>query len=267
MSAIDPARVAGFIREVAEIDILPRFRQLKSGDIQEKSGPKDLVTIADIEAERRLGPMLTAYLPGSIAVGEEAASADPSLVDRVGGDAPVWLIDPVDGTLNFSEGDERFCVMVALVRGGRAVAAWIHDPLTNRTTIAERGGGAWTEGERLQVAPAVPPERMTGLLTIRLFDPATRERLRDRRPRLAKATTLRCAGHEYLHLASGQAHLGLYYRLLPWDHAPGTLIHAEAGGYAAMLDGRPYAPTVHAGGMLVTPDRESWGEAKALLFG
>jgi fructose-1,6-bisphosphatase/inositol monophosphatase family enzyme len=226
-----------------------------------------LVTVADIEAERRLAPMLTAYLPGSIAVGEEAASADPGLIDRVGGDAPVWLIDPVDGTLNFSEGNERFCVMVALVRGGRAVAAWIHDPIYNLTTVAEIGGGAWIGSERLRVAPAVPPERMTGLLTIRLFDPETRERLRERRKRLAKTLTLRCAGHEYLHLASGQVHLGLYYRLLPWDHAPGTLIHAEAGGYAAMLDGRPYAPTVHAGGLLVVPDRESWAEAKALLFG
>lgn len=267
MSGIDPARVAAAIRNVAEIDILPRFRQLKSGDIREKTGPKDLVTVADIEAERRLGPMLTALLPGSVAVGEEAVSADPSVINSLKGDAPVWLIDPVDGTLNFSEGDERFCVMVALVRQGRTVAAWIHDPLPNRTAIAELGGGAWFGTERLRVAAAGTPETMTGLLTIRLFDPATRERLRERRTRLGTAKTLRCAGHEYLQLAQGTAHLGLYYRLLPWDHAPGGLIHAEAGGYAAMLDGRPYAPTIHEGGMLLAPDRESWQTLKALLFG
>ncbi|MBM3573671.1 MAG: inositol monophosphatase, partial [Alphaproteobacteria bacterium] len=87
-----------------------------AGDIKEKTGPKDLVTIADVEAERRLGPVLTDLLPGSVVIGEEAASADPTVLNRLAGEAPVWLIDSVDGTLNFSEGDPRFCVMVPLAR-------------------------------------------------------------------------------------------------------------------------------------------------------
>ena len=58
----------------------------------------------------------------------------------------------------------------------------------------------------------------------------------------------------------------LYYRLRPWDHAPGILVHAEAGGYAARLNGDPYAPLVRTGGLLVAPSPEEWSRM-AGLFG
>ncbi len=93
MSLIDPTRVTGLIREVTEAVILPRFRNLEQGEVKEK-GPNDLVTVADTDAERLLTARLIEMLPGSTVVGEEAVAADAKVLERLKGDAPVWILDP-----------------------------------------------------------------------------------------------------------------------------------------------------------------------------
>ena len=69
-------------------------------------------------------------------------------------------------------------------------------------------------------------------------------------------------------VAGGHAHLLVYNKLMPWDHAPGWLIHAEAGGYAAQFDGGAYDPARHrTGGLICAPDRASWDAAREALLG
>src|SRR5262245_52401902 len=115
--AIDLESVDELIRAVAAEQILPRFRRLASHEVHEKS-PGNLVTIADVEAERALTRELRQRLPGSVVVGEEAVAADPQVLDLLGGEAPVWILDPVDGMMNFTRSVARFAVMVALSRRG-----------------------------------------------------------------------------------------------------------------------------------------------------
>src|SRR5215475_8172836 len=100
---VDLARVTALIEETAALEILPRFQKLAAGEIREKT-PGDFVTVADEAAEARLAPLLSALLPGSLVLGEEAAAADAKLLDRLLDTQPVWVIDPVDGTGNFAEG-------------------------------------------------------------------------------------------------------------------------------------------------------------------
>ena len=100
---IDMDHVSGLIRAAVEAKILPRFRNLAAGDVAQK-GPNDPVTIADIEAEEMLSRLLLETYPGTLVVGEELVSREPATLDALLGDTPVWVIDPVDGTLNFSEG-------------------------------------------------------------------------------------------------------------------------------------------------------------------
>lgn len=106
------------IRQAAAAEIMPRFRQLAAHEIDQKSGPHDLVTDADRKAEEFLTEALTALLPGSVVVGEEAVHADPASYGAIGGTAPVWIVDPVDGTRQFVHGDSGFCTLVALVLDG-----------------------------------------------------------------------------------------------------------------------------------------------------
>src|ERR1700731_1048544 len=125
---MDLDRIAGIIRETAAVEILPRFRMLAAEDIREKK-PGDPVTIADLEPERRLIRELQAALPGSVALGEESVAADPARLDLLSGAAPVWVIDPIDGTNNFAKGDPRFAVIVAHVVRGVTEAGWLYDPI------------------------------------------------------------------------------------------------------------------------------------------
>lgn len=253
----DSARIAALIREVAASEILPRFRKLTAGEVTMKQ-PGQLVTIADIEAERRLSSLLGDVLPNSVVVGEEGVAADPGRLGAVAGEAPVWLVDPVDGTQNFAEGSPVFATMVALLVGGRAVASWIYDPIADRMAIAEAGAGAFLDGEPLRAAPAAPLTEMTGR-----FGGGTAKRLRGQ---TGHTFYLRCAAHEYLRLAAGTAHFALFRRLYPWDHAPGELMCREAGAFARRLDGSPYVPgEIHAS-LLVAPDQESWQALRALIL-
>ena len=263
---VDLDRIAGILREVAAAEIAPRFRQLSTDDVRHKS-PGDLVTVADEAAERVLSQRLTDLAPGTVVVGEEAAAADPAVLDRLSHEAPAWVIDPVDGTANFAAGMPLFAIMLSLVRDGAARAAWILDPLTDVMAMAEEGGGAWSDGQRLSVAPAEEPAKMSGAVGYRYGRRPLVRKIAGRSHRVGPTFTLRCAGQEYLALLRAQSHFSIYHRILPWDHAAGQLLHAEAGGYSARLDGSPYRPTVFDGGLLLAPDRTSWNAIHAVLVG
>ncbi|WP_029007948.1 inositol monophosphatase family protein [Azospirillum halopraeferens] len=263
----EPDRVDAILREVAEADILPYFRQLTADQVRQKSRQDDLVTVADEAAERSLTRRLSALVPGSVVVGEEAVAADRGVLDRLFGDDPVWVIDPVDGTLNFASGRPAFAVIVAYVQGGETLAGWIHDPLGRRTAMGVRGQGAWMEGRRLSVAPPADVGSMIGAISTRFCDDSLSRRLKDRVQAIGRTSCLASAAHEYLRLLDGSYHCTAYHRLMPWDHAAGVLLHAEAGGYAALADGTPYAPTRFGGSLLMAPDAQSWTRLRDHLFG
>lgn len=262
----DIDRVAAIIRDVAESEILPYFHNLAAAGVREKTGPTDLVTLADEAGERALTPLLADLLPGSTVLGEEAVSVDKSILDRVHGDAPVWIIDPVDGTLNFANGRPLFAVIVALVCRGETLAGWIHDPCDGRMATAVKGQGAWLNGARVHVAPPVPLREMVGALSTRFCAEPLGRQLEERGKALGERVCLASAAQEYLRLLEGRSHFSVYHRLMPWDHAAGVLLHAEAGGYSALLDGTPYRATTLGGGVMLAPDRASWQALHAHLF-
>lgn len=251
MSLPEIDAVTARVAAVAEAEVLPRFRNLQAGDIRTKTGPDDLVTVADEACERALSTQLMALLPGSRVVGEEAVSADRTCLERLSSNAPVWIIDPVDGTLNFAHGDPHFAVIVALVVGGETVAGWIHDPCGHRTAVAECGQGAWMAGERLAVSRPAADADLIGVAYLRNYTVSQRRHAREDLRRLGQITNMRCVGHEYLRLASGALHYALYSRLMPWDHAAGVLLHREAGGISGYRDGRAYQPRPAENEMLV----------------
>ena len=251
------------VRTVARSVIMPRFRKLSAAEIQTKSGPLDLVTVADEEAEAALTTAFGRMAPGCHVVGEEAATRDPTLLRQLAEAPLAFVIDPVDGTSNFAAGLPLFGVIVAVVEHGRTTAAIIHDPVGDDTAVARAGQGAWMLGSdgartRLRVAAPVPLAQMTGSVSWRYMPEPRRSRVCASLPMVATAWDYRCAAHQYRLLAAGHCHYAVYNRLLPWDHAAGVLLHTEAGGHAACLDGTRYAVTDTAGGLICAPDRTSW---------
>jgi fructose-1,6-bisphosphatase/inositol monophosphatase family enzyme len=267
----DLAVVDAALRDAARAEILPRFRHLAPADVRVKSGPLDLVTAADEAAERAISATLRRAFPGALIVGEEAATADPALLDGLGGAELAFVVDPVDGTWNFAAGLPLFATMAAAIVRGEVVGAVIHDPIVGDSALALRGQGAWTETpdgcrQNLRVAaPAVATE-MAGTVSWRYLPAAPRAMVCRNLPRVGACWDYRCAGHEYRLLAGGRCHFLVFNRLWPWDHAPGWLLHHEAGGYAAQFDGRPYSPMVTTGGLICAPDAASWQALRTALL-
>ncbi len=263
----DIDRVTRLIRLIVAEEVVSRFEKLTHGEVTEK-GPGDLVTIADIQTERRLTEELARLLPGSVALGEEAAAADPAILDLLAQSAPVWVIDPVDGTWNFSQGRKHFGTMVALVRSERIEAARIHDPLGGVTAVAEAGAGAWIDGRRLRVTRPEREADIRGVLLAGQFgNKALGARIQSRRQTVGAVKSLRSAAHEYLRLARGEIHYALFTKLMPWDHAAGVLIHREAGGHSGYLDGAPYRPSaITAKALLLAPDADVWRRLERALL-
>jgi len=230
---VDIDAVTAILREVAAEEVMPRFRDLAEHEIRAKDSG-ELVTVADVAAERQITRRLRDLLPGSQVVGEEATAEDPGLLDKFAQeDDWIWVIDPIDGTANFAAGKPVFALMVALVRRGETGAGWILDP----------------NGPRCATA-------------------AMARQIQARRARVGAVKSLRCAGWEYLRLASGEIQFSLFTKLMPWDHVPGTLIFREAGGLARTLDGAPYGARDHrASGLLMAPDQTSWDWLHDRLFG
>ncbi len=247
----DLQQVSEIIARVSREEVLPRFQHLSVSDIDTKGSDEDLVTTADVETEKRLTRELTALMPDSVVVGEEAAFKDPSVLDHLTGDRPVWIIDPVDGTMNFAYGRSEIGVVVALVYKGETVAGWLYNPVYKRMIMGEKGGGAWFEDKRLKVAAVTELHKMTGVVG---------RHVAFKDERLPKPVWWGSASFDYMLVVSGGVHYSAYRTrtIKPWDHAAGVMLHAEAGGYTAYVDGTPYAPVMGMKHLISAPDKDAW---------
>lgn len=257
---VDTDAVAAIIRDVSATEILPRYKTLEAHEVRTKSHPGDLVTAADEAAEAALSARLRSLLPGSVVVGEEGTAANPALLDLLSGDAPVWVLDPVDGTRNFAHGVPRFAVMVALVTAGETLGGWIYDPIADVLYSAKKGAGSWRDGHKIHVGDAPRLDAMvgaTGYRHAKLFKPLG---IRTRQSG--------SAAHDYMQASDGRIDFALFRRRLnPWDHAAGALIHQEAGGFGRTVDGKVYRPGDRTGDHLIlAPDQATWALVRDIVL-
>lgn len=266
----DHERLNAILSEAARREVMPRFRRLADDDIREKQAG-DLVTEADEAAERFIAAELAQAFPGAALVGEEAVTRNPALLGQLADADLAFVIDPIDGTLNYASDLSLFAVMAAAIVKGEIVAAVIHDPVAGDSAMALRGEGAWlsrTDGTTrdLRVASAAATRQMNGMASWQYFPEPLRSTLPGRFPAFLEVGSLRCCGQEYRLAAAGRLQFLLYGVLNPWDHAPGVLLYSEAGGHARLLDGRRYSPTERPAGLLCAPDEASWQEIRSVLL-
>lgn len=266
MTRVDPDAVAGVLREAAETAIAPRFRALADGEVEEKA-PGEIVTVADREAETIIAARLAELLPGAPVVGEEAVTADPSLLAAPRRADAAWLVDPLDGTANFVAGDPHWAVMVALVRRGETVASWVYRHTDRRLYVAERGAGAWCGTARLICTAGGAFGMLRGAVLDRFLTGEERARMLPQFARLGQVTPgYSCAGYEYPAIIEGEQHFALFQRLLPWDHAPGALLLEEAGGVARRPDGSAFDLDHTRRGLLLATSALVWHAVRDALY-
>ncbi|WP_314412307.1 inositol monophosphatase family protein [Streptomyces sp. DSM 40484] len=238
------ADVERAVREAAATEIMPRFRQLAAHEIDVKSGPHDLVTDADRKAEEYLTGVLGKLLPGSVVVGEEAVHADPATYEALRGDAPVWIVDPVDGTRQFVHGDPGFCTLVALARHGVVLASWTYAPVHDQLAVAVRGRGARLDGERLLAGAPAPGRDLEVATSHPDYTTDDQKRaLLGLRTEGVRPRPCGSAGLEYLAVARGELDAVAFSWEAAWDHAAGLLLVEEAGGAHLTLAGEPFRIT------------------------
>jgi fructose-1,6-bisphosphatase/inositol monophosphatase family enzyme len=249
--------VLTLLKEVAEEVINPRFRSLAKDDIAEKN-PGDLVTVADRESELRITEVLRREHPDALVLGEEAFATDPVLLDRFRAADHAFTVDPVDGTKNFVNGSPDHAVMVAELRGGEVVRSWIWQPQHEKGYVAERGAGAWLDGRRLTRPPL--GDELRGVTSRKGWIGQALGTLR------ALELTWVCCGVDYPKLVEGAADYALFRRGKPWDHAPGSLLLSEAGGFVGTFDGAAYEPQGGVpNGLVAAADRATYDAVQRLV--
>lgn len=204
-------------------------------------GAKDLVTEADVAAEKMALEILRGAGAGIAVLAEESHSLYDS---RPAG--PVWIVDPLDGTTNFAHGFPWFAVSIAYAVGSETLAGVVYSPMQDELFCACRGAGAWLNGKGLQVS-SVP--NLEGALLGTGFPYAVRERAEEVVGALAKilpvAQGIRRAGAAALDLAfvaAGRLDGFWEINLKPWDTAAGMLLVEEAGGRLTDFQGDKYDP-------------------------
>ncbi len=206
-----------------------------------KSTIADIVTEADREVEQLVRDRLAAARPGDGFLGEESDAARSET-------GVTWVVDPIDGTVNYAYGIPHYAVSIAAVTGEPDARSWraevgvVHNPATGELFHATRGGGAWLGEQRLAVSEPGPAGALVA--TGFGYDPATRAGDLDRVTRAFElARDIRRAGAASLDLAFVAAgRLDAYFErgLYPWDHAAGGLLVLEAGGrMGGQPDGAP----------------------------
>lgn len=260
------------VRTVAKVEILPHFRNLDLQEIDSKSAPDDLVTIADRAAELAISKAVHDILPDAAIVGEEAVSADKSVLARVKEPGQVVVIDPIDGTWNYANGIATYGVILAVIEDGETVFGLLYDPSYDDWIMARKGEGAFfcrPDGTKRPLKLAPPPDSVAetfGYVGLYLFKKDRQAQLAATLPNFRRTTTLRCSCHEYRMLAQGASQFCLNGMLNVWDHAAGVLIYQEAGGVARLLDGRAYDPAMRKGHLLTAASERLWEEL-AEMFG
>jgi len=264
-------QLAEICLQAAEVEIIPRFRQLQSGQIEEKLNHHDLVTVADKAAEDFILSRLVALYPDALLIGEESVYDDPASLDKFAEAELSFVLDPIDGTWHYANGSVNFGVMLAIATRGTVIGGIILEPVTGDYLWAIKGQGAFqringvdqplTAGRH----NALPLTDTMCCYSFGVTKDTERQQAIEVANKMGRIMDYRCAAAEYRLLNTGAVSFVIFQNKLNiWDHGAGLLITQEAGAVARMMDGSEYSPQI-TGKLLVAESETRWQEVAALF--
>jgi myo-inositol-1(or 4)-monophosphatase len=205
--------------------------------VQSKSSPNDLVTNMDHETEKFFIHHITSTFPGHRILGEEGFG------DQVtSGEGVVWIIDPIDGTMNFVHQQRNFAISIGIFEDGIGKIGLVYDVVSDELYHAQKGQGAYFNDTRLPLLPEVQVEEsIIGLNAIWLTE---NKRINPNvlSPLIKRVRSTRSYGSaaiELAYVAAGRLDAYISMRLSPWDIAGGLILIEEVGGKVTRLNGDP----------------------------
>jgi myo-inositol-1(or 4)-monophosphatase len=229
-SARDRARFADLARVAAEaaVAVGNAIAVEDTAIVTRKRGRANFATAADHAAERAIITRLSAHDAGVPILAEE--SARKGIVDA----ERLWVVDPIDGTLNFSQGLPFYCVLIGYVEGGKTRAGAVHAPRTGETFIASEGAGATRNGAPIHVSGVTRLPDAFAVASLGFGETKKKDSpFATLNATCARLRVIGSAGLEISYLAMGRFDLFVHQALSPWDVAAPALIAREAG--AAVL--------------------------------
>jgi myo-inositol-1(or 4)-monophosphatase len=210
--------------------------ELSKQDIKyEMKNAHDIVADGDLQAEKIIIEKIKSQYPDHDILSEEAGK-------ELKKSDFLWIVDPIDGTINFSRHIEEYCISIALSKNGQLILGVIYQPALDKLYVAEKGGGAYLNGEKLSVSSET--KLVNSLVAT---DVSSRLEIRKITFDILKGICglvrhIRVFGSGALHLARiGEGQLDFYYKpsFNYWDFAAGTIIIQEAGGQVTDFAGNP----------------------------
>lgn len=238
--------IKNIVREASKLMLTDTF------EITQKGGYSNIVTSSDVAVQEYLRQHLSALLPGSGFLCEEEDRHDLS-------HEYTWIIDPIDGTANYSRGIRECAIAVGLKHNEYMEMAVVYLPRTDELFSAERGKGAWLNDRQIHVSQR--PFADSVMCTALAVYHKEHARLCSE---IILETFMQCndirrfgaAAPELCYLALGHCELYFEYLLSPWDYAAASLILEEAGGVLCDLEGKPLDPT-RPSGVLAANSKEN----------
>jgi myo-inositol-1(or 4)-monophosphatase len=202
-----------------------------------EKAPFDLVSEADVASQKVIRQLLLGRYPDHDFLGEEGDSVS------LGKTPYRWVVDPLDGTINYVHGLHGYCVAVSLERDGDPIAACVYDPVSDECFTAGRGGGAYLNGRKLRASGI---ESLSQALIVTGFRPGVQAgdyEIKQFERTLVATQSMRRLGSAALtlcYMADGR--IDAFYRSVTnlWDVSAGMLILQEAGGLMTHWNGRPF---------------------------
>jgi myo-inositol-1(or 4)-monophosphatase len=227
----DLDKIKAIIKQTAQAVLLPRFASVERSYKPDGS----VVSEADHEMQRLLQEQLIQLYADTLLLGEEMSTEEQAHI--LTSDKPIWCLDPLDGSNNFTAGVPYFSVSLALIYQGEVKLGVVYDPIRDECFSASATTGSQLNGEQLRVEESgLGIKQSIAIVDFKRLSKPLATRLVTEMP-YASQRSFGSVALDWCWLAKGRCHLYLHGRSNIWDYAAGQYIFDQAGGYSCTLSG------------------------------
>ncbi len=226
------------IRLAARNELLTRFHNHAKRIVSDEKSDSSIITEADLAMQKTLYEKFSTHWPTVTFLGEEMPESQQEaiLADNSNG---VWIVDPIDGTSNYSLGIPYYSVSVALVKDGNIQLAVVYDPSRDECFSAQSGQGAYLNGTCLSLSDVKDVcEIQTAMVDFKRLSPALAQKI-VANPPYRSQRSFGSVALDWCWIAAARGDVNVHGKQNLWDYCAGALILSEAGGFNSTLDGEP----------------------------
>ncbi|MDH5547374.1 MAG: inositol monophosphatase [Gammaproteobacteria bacterium] len=254
--------VANIVKRVAIEEICPRYQNVS----HRLKSDGSYITDADLVMQKRISEELKKVWPQYAFLGEEMSKQQHEDLFKAS-DQGLWVLDPLDGTSNFAAGIPYFSVSLTFIKDGQLQMGVVYDPMREECFMAERGKGAFLNGQPIKNDPIeVPLRKSVAIVDYKRLPEVLLERM-IKAPPFSSQRSFGSVALDWCWMACGRGHLYLHGRQKLWDYAAGYLIMLESGGHACTLSGEPvFVGTMEPRSAVASSDKRLFDEWREWLM-